>query len=173
MSCMKSQGVFLPFVILFYLNGFLCTLTQHITCLASNKQSQTLCFEKKWHFQPHSLLLFWFIFLTYFNGNFIQKSTLFQPNLILYKWWQLVCPFLADSQQMTVFLWVFFSIYQTDTQLWWEKANIYHTGKDPLTLPEPQNNHKHLSPSLRSSFSPIPLQLWSNFQTAWMHNRRN
>lgn len=58
MSCMKSQGVFLPFVILFYLNGFLCTLTQHITCLASNKQSQTLCFEKKWHFQPHSLLLF-------------------------------------------------------------------------------------------------------------------
>lgn len=47
----------------------LCTLTQQITCLASNKQSKILCFEKKGHFQPHFLTpplppfpLFWFIF---------------------------------------------------------------------------------------------------------------
>lgn len=57
----------------------LCTLTQQITCLASNKQSQILCFEKKGQFQPRFLPPLLGFILTCSNCNFNQKSTLFHP----------------------------------------------------------------------------------------------
>lgn len=51
----KVHHIFLLVVTLFELNVF-CALTQQITFLASNKQSQILCFAKKGQLQPRFLV---------------------------------------------------------------------------------------------------------------------